>query len=284
MDQCLESRYSSYYVIEWFYKHLARVSLAQQDIKSPDTTPTHGRVDVCGQPHSQPDLSVPLATSGSFPWHAVVWFKKPGKKLCDGTLIHSNWLLTSAHCVDNVKPKQLKVGLGVRNHIVKKEDGRQISKVKSIRIHPRYRNTSSLYDIALLKLYPEEIKPTQFIQPICLTDITLRYDAICVVTSATNKGLEQSKVTITSPHNPKIDKFSFCAGLVQPDKEGFFSKFDSAPLVCRQSNGRWQQHGIASSEKGCTNPNYTIFSRLAFRKITKWITKATGNDLVVPTH
>ena len=221
------------------------------------------------------------APEGAFPWHAVLWLGKPGKKLCDGTLIHRRWLLTSAHCIKNVKPKQLLVGLGVRNQWLKKENGRQVSKVRSIRIHPRYHNRSSLYDLAILKLYPDRIKPTQFVQPVCLTRRNPTSNSTCVVISTTNEGLEQSQVTLASKQRQETNKrLTFCSGAVNPVKGSFFAKYDSSPLICRHSDGIWHQHGIASSDKGCKDSNYTIFSRLGYSKLSKWIKQTTRNDVM----
>lgn len=238
--------------------------------------------DVCGQPQNQPDLSLSTAVEGSFPWHAVVWFKRPGKKLCDATLIHSQWVLTSAHCVENLKAKHLKVGLGVRDPLVKKENGRQVSKVKSIRLHPSYQNGSFLYDVAVLKLFPEPIKPTQFVQPVCLTGNALPSDVPCVVTSVTNEGLRQSQVTVASKRQQTTHKkLTLCSGAKNQIQEGFFANFDSSPLVCRHLDGSWHQHGIASSEKGCMTPNYSVFSRLSNQKLSRWIKQVTRNNIAI---
>jgi hypothetical protein len=246
---------------------------------SPTPTPSY---DVCGVPSCPTNISQPIAPEGSFPWHAVVWLGKHGKKLCDATLIHWRWLLTSAHCVKNVRPRQLLVGLGVRNQWLKKERGRQVSKVKSIRIHPKYQNGSSLYDLAVLKLHPDRIRPTQFVQPVCLTRRNPTSSSTCVVISTTNQGLEQSQVILASTKQQKTDKkLTFCSGAINPVKGPFFAKYDSSPLICQHANdGVWRQHGIASSDKGCTDSNYIVFSRLQHSKVSGWIKQMTRKDVV----
>lgn len=37
-----------------------------------------------------------MASHGDWPWHAILY--KSGTHVCDGTLISSEWLLTSASC------------------------------------------------------------------------------------------------------------------------------------------------------------------------------------------
>ena len=42
------------------------------------------------------------ATKHSWPWQAMLMTKSKSQ-FCGGTLVHSNWVVTAAHCVENLK-------------------------------------------------------------------------------------------------------------------------------------------------------------------------------------
>ncbi|XP_072542450.1 granzyme B-like [Salminus brasiliensis] len=76
------------------------------------------------------------------------------KHMCGGMLIRKDYVLTSAHCIDNVKQsawKQLEVVLGAHN-LNKKEFGRQRIQVQKCIRHPSYIQNEMHHDIMLLKL------------------------------------------------------------------------------------------------------------------------------------
>ena len=48
------------------------------------------------------------------PWQAAIYKKRSGEQFCGGTLVNNMWVLTAAHCLDNVlNPSYIKVGFSL---------------------------------------------------------------------------------------------------------------------------------------------------------------------------
>ncbi|XP_054290429.1 macrophage mannose receptor 1-like isoform X2 [Macrosteles quadrilineatus] len=134
---------------------------------------------VCGASNEVSQLT-PLivdgvqANVGAFPWHAglysrnVVEGRETWDQICGGSLINDQFVLTAAHCVENVRNvADLRVALGkyfrswdIHEHT---EEKRNVSMIKFPR---EYSQKTFLFDIALLML-DVKIKAGEFIMPVC---------------------------------------------------------------------------------------------------------------------
>ena len=63
---------------------------------------------------------VPVTSAEQFPWQVLIEFAEDrGDKLCGGTLLRPDWLMTAAHCLvyrgNWLQPGDLRIRVGVVN-------------------------------------------------------------------------------------------------------------------------------------------------------------------------
>uniref|UniRef100_A0A6M2DUH7 Putative trypsin-like serine protease n=1 Tax=Xenopsylla cheopis TaxID=163159 RepID=A0A6M2DUH7_XENCH len=112
-----------------------------------------GLACVCAyQDHSSRIVNGQEAQVGQFPIQVFLdlTLKTNDKSRCGGSLLSDRWVLTAAHCFDNLKDIQVFVGA----HDISKSDelNRQTRKVAKYLQHEKYDQSTLEYDIGLLKL------------------------------------------------------------------------------------------------------------------------------------
>ncbi|NXQ66384.1 ACRO protein, partial [Quiscalus mexicanus] len=115
------------------------------------------------------------AKPGTWPWIVSIqhpWIPRL-KHLCGGSLISKQWVLTAAHCFDEVTEISMVYVVIGATQLTKPGHGAQVRHVKQVLIHQYYNHDDMSYDIALMELdHPVQCSP--YIQLACVPDATLR--------------------------------------------------------------------------------------------------------------
>ncbi|XP_006160529.1 plasma kallikrein [Tupaia chinensis] len=229
---------------------------------------------------------------GEWPWQVSLQVKLAARShQCGGSIIGDRWVLTAAHCFDELHfPGIWRIYSGILD-LSKITKETPFSRVKEIIIHQKYKIAESHHDIALIKLQAP-LNYTEFQKPICLPskdDANTLYTN-CWVTGwgfTKEKGEIQNilqKVTIPLVTNEEcqkryrnyeVTKQMVCAGYKEGGKDA--CKGDSGgPLVCKH-NGIWQLVGITSWGEGCgAREKPGVYTKVA--EYVDWILEKTQDS------
>jgi len=244
------------------------------------------------------------AEAGAWPWQAaIVDANNPnaynGQK-CGGTLIAPEWVMTAAHCVQNVAFGARDVLLG--QHLLSGSGGQRINGVWWY-IHPNFDSILLDSDIALIRLaHPAELNDqVQWIDLVTPADFAL--DAAGVMATVTGwgnvnssggasypDGLRQVEVPIVTNQacETGYDQTEFpsdwitdnmmCAGYFEGGKDACNGD-SGGPLVVPvpSDSGKWKQAGIVSWGQGCAvvgEPG--VYTRVS--KFSAWVQQIITTD------
>ena len=204
------------------------------------------------------------APKGAYPWMTALVMRGQtalNGQFCGGALIHPQWVLSAAHCVEGMKASSLDVLVGGHDLRVSTE-GRRVA-VAQIIIHPRFSTANGLlvHDFALLKLS----------QPLTGVEVLPLVDAATQVAPGTAvRGMGWGTISEKGPASavllevdmnlfsrsaasqvyPGLSEAHLAAGVPGGGRDT--CQGDSGgPLVVSDGRGGWRHAGTVSFGDGC---------------------------------
>ncbi|KAM6150829.1 hepatocyte growth factor activator [Erethizon dorsatum] len=282
------------HTLSWEYCRLAACeSLARVHLPSPEVLAMLPEASpaprpTCGRRHKKRTFLRPRIVGGSsslpgsHPWLAAIYI---GDSFCAGSLIHTCWVVSAAHCFSNSPPRDsISVVLG--QHLFNRTtDVTQTFAIEKYVPYPLYSvfNPSD-HDLVLIRLRKKGDRcavRSQFVQPICLPEPGSSFPAghKCQISgwghmdeqvSGYASSLREALVPIVADHkcsSPEVygadvSPNMLCAGYF--DCKSDACQGDSGgPLVCEKS-GVAYLYGIISWGDGCGRLNKPgVYTRVA---------------------
>ena len=207
---------------------------------------------------------------------------KMGKHFCGGTLIDNRWVVTAAHCTEDVSAEQIQVVIGIQN-LDESDDGETFN-VLSITNHANYNNPDELdNDISLLMLAGDSsFTPLEIISSADFNNInegdlltTMGWGALKEYDSSIEEGdfpneLNEVQLPMVSPltcRNTFPNDFSsvdnpLCAGYLAGGKDS--CQGDSGGPLIIDVEGTPKLVGVVSWGYGCARiMSYGIYTNVS---------------------
>ncbi|XP_034241784.1 trypsin-like [Thrips palmi] len=265
---------------------------------STTTTPATETVDdcgcVCGLSRRTRIVGGEEAKEAEFPWLAAL--ARRGKFYCGGALITRKHVLTAAHCMYSMSPKDITVTMGAHNRSSSRwAPGRVERKLSKVSVHERFDVSNFNNDIAILELDKEVDIDTEagLTRTVCLPAGERDYAGLTGTVTGwgrvgerkpTSDVLRKVEVPLMAqedchksgyPSGRITDKM-VCAGLPKGLKDA--CQGDSGgPLVLGSESGPSSEViGIVSWGRGCARPNFPgVYTRV--HKFLPWIHEKLGD-------
>ena len=229
----------------------------------------------------QPKIIGGTDAQETYPWMVSI---QVGAHFCGGALIGKDWVLTAAHCMEDISASELTLYIG--GHSLSNFASLEQHKVDWLVVHPDYDPDSFYSDIALLKLSKSSDKtPVALLSATANDDLTENEQVRVIgwgLTDAANgssvSNILQEVDLSFQPDNVCSDTYftginnywqrSLCAGEIFGGKDA--CQGDSGGPLIVKAGSEWALTGLVSWGDGCAEPNkFGAYTEVAF--FHEWI-------------
>ncbi|XP_042892757.1 proclotting enzyme-like [Penaeus japonicus] len=218
-----------------------------------------------------------------YPWQAGLVFSGSSTVFCGGSIVDRTWILTAAHCAENIAGREgtYEVLIGAHNLKVSSNSESRHAIRRTV-LHPNYEDETVDNDIALLEVEPIEFSDR--VMPVCLPEQKDDYDDVSATVTGwgtlSEGGVPSDvlmEVTLPTMSNGKcmetysdlVTKNMICAGLDAGGKDS--CQGDSGGPMVTARGGRpaqFEQIGIVSWGAGCAKPG----TPGVYARVTEYLT------------